>query len=145
MIVARHALLALLAVLAAGCSQEARTPHSGSGGGGSAELGEALVRDYACGVCHTIPGVHGARGTVGPSLDGFAERDFIAGRVPNGTDELVVWLQAPPVLAPGTAMPDMGVTAEEAAHMAAYLQTLDGDRTAWDEGSELWRMWRRAP
>jgi ABC-type amino acid transport substrate-binding protein len=40
---------------------------------------EAVMRYYGCGDCHTIPGVTGARGRVGPTLEKFGERAIIAG------------------------------------------------------------------
>src|SRR5690606_21805350 len=51
---------------------------------GSARRGRTILASgqYGCAACHTIPGVRGARGIVGPSLVGFADRPFIAGRLP---------------------------------------------------------------
>jgi len=47
--------------------------------GGDADRGKALILQFDCGSCHTIPGVRGARGLVGPPLLWFARRTFIAG------------------------------------------------------------------
>lgn len=71
-----------------------------------------------------MPGVGPVAGLVGPSLDGFAGRAYIAGRLPNRPDALVAWLRDPTVVDPLTAMPDTGLSAEEATHLAAYLYTL---------------------
>ena len=38
---------------------------------------------------------------------------------------LVAFLQNPPALLPGTGMPDVGLSAEEARHVAAYLYALE--------------------
>ncbi|RDD64649.1 cytochrome C [Thalassococcus profundi] len=86
---------------------------------------DAMVR-YGCGACHVIPGVAGARGTVGPSLAGFADRAYIAGILTNAPGNLQRWLIDPPLFAPDTAMPDMSVTEADAADMAAYLLSLTG-------------------
>jgi len=48
----------------------------------------------------------------------------IAGRIPNRQDTLTQWIVDPPSLVPGTAMPRLGVSPEEAHHMAAYLGSL---------------------
>ena len=91
----------------------------------SARGPDAMVR-YGCGACHVIPGVAGARGTVGPSLAGFADRAYIAGILTNAPGNLQRWLIDPPLFAPDTAMPDMSVTEADAADMAAYLLSLTG-------------------
>ena len=83
--------------------------------------GHALVRAYGCGACHTIEGVRGARGIVGPPLVGFARRAIIAGTFPNAPRYLLPWLMDPPALAPRTAMPAMGITQDEARDIAAFL------------------------
>ena len=93
--------------------------------GGNAERGKALVAQYQCGACHAIPGVPGARGMVGPTLDRFGRRSYIAGHIPNLPDKLVRWLVNPPAMVPGTPMPALGVSEDEARHMAAYLYTLE--------------------
>ena len=92
--------------------------------GGDVERGETAIRDYGCGACHTVPGVSGADGTVGPPLSSFAERDFIAGARRNTPENLILWIQNPQEIEPGTAMPDVGVTEEDARDIAAYLYTL---------------------
>lgn len=92
---------------------------------GNADTGARLIAEYGCGACHVIPGIPRARGTVGPALDGFRRQAYIAGVLPNRPGDLVGWLQSPPRHAPDTAMPDMGVTEDEARHMAAYLYTLE--------------------
>ncbi|MEM1373340.1 MAG: c-type cytochrome [Pseudomonadota bacterium] len=92
--------------------------------GAVAARGPALMIEYGCGSCHIIPGVSGAKGTVGPSLTRFGERAYIAGILPNGPGTLTNWLIDPPLYAPETAMPDMGVSDEDAEDMAAYLLAL---------------------
>lgn len=119
----RAGLAVLLSAAVAGCvDTDTSEPHRVVGGDPAA--GQAIVKDYACGVCHVIPGVRGARGTVGPPLGDFAGRSYIAGRIPNRPELLTRWLLDPPALAPETAMPDVGLTEAEALDVAAYLYTL---------------------
>jgi cytochrome c2 len=115
-----RAAAALALFLAGGCAEEtiARRVE------GDPETGRALVAAYQCGVCHTIPGVRGARGVVGPPLTGFAARAYIGGRVPNTPENRVRWILDPSALAPETAMPTIGLDALEARDVAAYLETL---------------------
>jgi cytochrome c1 len=88
--------------------------------------GKALIAQKGCGGCHTIPGIEGANATVGPDLTGVASRTTIAGgAVPHtGADDLKRWVLDPPALKPGTQMPKLGLTDEEAARIVAYLETL---------------------
>ena len=50
---------------------------------GNAQHGRELIEGYGCGSCHTIPGVHDAKGLVGPPLIYFSRRTMIAGELPN--------------------------------------------------------------
>lgn len=111
----------VLAVLAAGCAKEEAVPRVT---GGDAGRGLQLVRQYQCGACHAIPGVPGAGGDAGPSLAYTGRLGYLAGGIPNQPANMVRWLQDPPALKPDTAMPSLGVSEEEARHMAAYLYTL---------------------
>lgn len=91
---------------------------------GDAEHGRYLLQQYACVACHEIPGVIGASIPVGPPLDRMALRAFIAGVIENTPANMVRWLQAPKQFVPDGAMPDLGVTEQDAKDMAAYLETL---------------------
>ncbi|MFW6079086.1 MAG: c-type cytochrome [Gemmatimonadota bacterium] len=95
--------------------------------GGDPDEGETLVRVYGCTACHTVAGVGPDPAYVGPPLDDFAERDYIAGRLVNDWRNLVRWLREPDAVEPGTAMPDLGLTETEARDIAAFLYTL-GER-----------------
>jgi len=88
--------------------------------------GLLLVQQKGCVGCHVIPGVPGATGTLGPSLDGVASRPTIAGgAIPNnGPDDLKRWVLDPPALKPGTVMPKLGLSDDEATSIADYLETL---------------------
>jgi cytochrome c len=92
---------------------------------GSVASGHTLIEEHGCGACHSIPGVANAKGEVGPSLTKFASRSYIAGRVPNTTDVLVRWLENPQAVDPQTAMPNLGLSSQEARHIAAYLYSLE--------------------
>ena len=83
--------------------------------------GKSLIASYGCGSCHSIPGVPGADSMAGPPLHCFYERTYIAGRLPNTWDNLMKWIQSPQAVEPGTAMPDLGVSKDEAYNIAAYL------------------------
>ncbi len=103
-----------------GCGQEAR--RSGTVvPGGDPERGATLIRTYGCGSCHTVDGVDGADGLVGPPLTGFGRRTYIAGELPNGAENLQRWIRHPKQVEPGTAMPDLGVSSTDARDLAAFL------------------------
>jgi mono/diheme cytochrome c family protein len=92
--------------------------------GGDAARGRVALQQYACISCHVIPGVVGADFPVGPSLAGIGRRKYLAGVLANSPEHMVRWLRAPQDFAPGTAMPDLGVTERDARDIAAYLETL---------------------
>ena len=115
--------LLLCLVLIAGCERE-EAPARLRVLGGNPELGQVLIAGHGCTACHVIPGVTAFTGTVGPSLDGFARRAYIAGRLPNRPMMLTAWLRDPPAIDPGTAMPALGLGEAEARDIAAYLYTL---------------------
>lgn len=91
--------------------------------GGDASRAPELIRQYGCSSCHTVPGVRSARGLVGPPLTDIQHRAYIAGVLPNTPENLIDWIRMPQAIRPGTAMPNMGVTDEDARHLAAYLYT----------------------
>ena len=87
----------------------------------SVAAGRGLIARYGCGSCHAIPGIRGAGATTTPPLDRFYERSYIAGRLPNTWENLIQWIQNPQQIEPGNAMPNLGVTQDEAHDIAAYL------------------------
>ena len=93
--------------------------------GSDAARGAALMAEVGCGACHRIPGVPDAEGLAAPPLDRMAQRKFIAGMLRNTPSNMVTWLMDPQEVVPGNAMPDAGLSEEEAELMAAYLFTLD--------------------
>lgn len=92
--------------------------------GGNPHAGVKVMESYGCGACHTIPGVHAAYGDIGPPLAALGRRTMIAGEMPNTPDNLVHWLEDPPSIENGTAMPKLGLTDQQARDVAAYLYTL---------------------
>ena len=92
--------------------------------GGNPDRGPTLIRSYGCGTCHTIAGVPGANGLVGPPLAGIAQRSYIAGVLPNAPENMVRWIENPKAVDSLTAMPVLGVSPADARDIAAYLYTL---------------------
>lgn len=99
------------------------------------QQGVQVILQRGCGSCHTIPNIPGASGTIGPNLGPhddippLSQRQMLAtypnGQVPNNSvDDLAKWILDPPSLKPGTAMPKLGLTPDEAAAAAAYLYTI---------------------
>lgn len=116
--------LTALATALAGCrdaqgDQPIRTIY-----GAHPEQGKVAIREYGCGSCHMIPGVREAVGTVGPPLLTFGRRTYIAGEIANTPENLIHWIEVPQSIEPGTAMPNLGVTEDDARNIAAYLYTL---------------------
>jgi cytochrome c2 len=117
----RRVAAALCLALLAACGEDgAGTPATG----GDAATGKRLVTQYQCGACHAIPEVPGAGGDAGPPLEHFGRLSYIANGIPNQPARLTAWLIDPPAMKPGTAMPKLGLTEQEARHMAAFLYTL---------------------
>lgn len=94
--------------------------------GGNARAGRDAIRRYGCNSCHTVSGVPGANGWVGPPLDGIGNRQYIAGELPNTADNLMRWIQHPHQVEAHTVMPEMNVTEQDSRDIAAYLYTLRG-------------------
>jgi len=92
--------------------------------GGNASYGQHLIYSYNCGACHVIPGIAEAKGTVGPTLAAFGNRNYVAGLLVNTPENLSRWIREPQKIDGATAMPDLGVTPEHAADIAEYLYTL---------------------
>jgi cytochrome c len=114
-----------LALLCVGCSGSLFTPARATvQTGGDADRGERVIADRRCGACHDIPGIRGANGVVGPPLQRFALRSYVAGQLPNTPENLVRWVQNPRAVEPKTAMPALGLSESEARDVAAYLYTL---------------------
>jgi cytochrome c1 len=92
--------------------------------GGDPDRGRWAIRQYGCASCHSVPGVLGADGLVGPPLDRIGARTVLAGHLPNTPANMVRWIRHPRQVRPDTAMPDTGLGEPEARDIAAYLYTL---------------------
>ena len=108
-------MLSLTLPLMLGACQTDSGPHAEA---------KALIASQ-CAACHIVPGVRTAVGRTGPTLDGIAKRQLIAGRFPNNRDVLVRWLMHPQAMVPGTAMPEVGLNETQAIAVAKYLETLN--------------------
>jgi cytochrome c2 len=117
------AFAALVLPVLAGCNRDAEERAAQITGGDPAR-GKVALQHYGCGGCHVIPGVPAATGQVGPSLEAIGARTYLAGRLTNSPENLMQWVRHPQQVEPGNAMPDVGVTEEDARHIAAYLYTL---------------------
>jgi cytochrome c2 len=113
--------LLLLPLLLAACGPR---PTAVQTGGDSAAGGQDVYR-LGCGSCHTIPGIVGAHGKVGPSLAGIASQSYVAGQLPNQPRNLERWIQHPHSVHPDSLMPELGVTDTESRDIAAYLYSLN--------------------
>jgi cytochrome c1 len=114
----------LLVIAIIGCNAGKATRAYTVSSIGNAQHGKELIEGYGCGGCHLIPGVHAARGMVGPPLIYFSRRTMIAGELPNTPENLVRWIENPKAVEPHTAMPDLGLSEDQAYDVAAFLYTL---------------------
>lgn len=109
--------------LLAGCDSESQRDAAVMTGG-DLKRGASQIYRYGCGSCHSIPGISGAQGRVGPSLAGLGSRIYVAGSLANQPANLVHWIQDPHSVNEKTVMPNLGVTPHDAADIAAYLYSL---------------------
>ena len=116
--------LALAGLILAACSAQANPQLGHDTLGGNPDQGKVLIHDFGCGACHAIPGIAGANGAVGPPLAGIAERGYIAGKLRTTPENMVTWIMHPQQIVPGNAMPDMGVSEQDAKDITAYLYSL---------------------
>jgi len=112
------------ATLLAGCQGSGASRPSGVATGGYVRSGRDAILSRHCGACHDIPGVVGAHGVIGPPLESFSRRTFVAGLLPNTPPNLVRWLREPQRIDPLSAMPTLGLDEQEAKNVAAYLYSL---------------------
>jgi cytochrome c2/mono/diheme cytochrome c family protein len=109
------------------------------------QQGVQVILQRGCGGCHTIPNIPGATGNIGPNLGPhdqvppLNQRSQIAtypnGVVPNNSvDDLSKWIMNPQALKPGTAMPTLGLSQDEATAAAAFLYSIGPDGTPGTAG-----------
>lgn len=116
-------VILFFAVFLVGCQEGAGDPPP-SRVAGNIERGATLIQHYGCGGCHIVPGISGAEGLVGPPLTMMGRRVFVAGVMRNSPENMMSWLQDPQRIVPGNAMPNMGISREDARDLTAYLDTL---------------------
>jgi putative membrane protein len=128
--VARHRSLVTMSfpvvalpLMLGGCDLAESTPKEATFG--NAARGAELIKQNGCGGCHIIPGIRRADGLVGPPLNHMGKRVYIAGLLRNTPANMIRWLRDPQGVVPGNAMPDMGLSEDQARDIAAYLSTLE--------------------
>lgn len=103
---------------------EAQQSASGQPINARVERGYELVTAGACAGCHTIADTP-AQGVVGPNLTRLGARLTIAaGMLENNEANLIRWLKDPEAVKPGNRMPNLGLSDQDAAAIAAYLLSL---------------------
>jgi cytochrome c len=117
------ALLCAASDAAAGCSARDEALAESITAGNAARGRQAFHR-LGCGSCHEIDGDRTTQGHAGPRLEEFALQSYLPGGLANEPAALVRWIRDPRDVAPGTAMPDLGVAEQDARDLAAYLYTL---------------------
>jgi cytochrome c len=121
-------LVAVVIGTATGACAPGDNPRSQSpalGSGGSPGAGREAMVAVGCGSCHRIPGIPNAEALVGPPLDSWSRRSFIAGTLPNSEPNLIAWIADPQAIRPGSAMPTLELTDQQVLDIVAYLFTLD--------------------
>lgn len=117
-------LAVVVAVAASGCSGNKAAREAAAMTGGDVRRGKTAISKYGCAACHTIPGIDNAVASVGPPLTQVANRHFLGGHLTNTPDNMMRWIRHPQQIDPKNAMPEMGVTEQDARDIAAYLYTL---------------------
>lgn len=89
-----------------------------------AREGQQLFVSKGCIGCHAVQGVNTAN-RVGPDLSHIGSRTTIAaGTLNNNRENMIRWLRYTDTIKPGVAMPNLGLSQEEAGALTAYLETL---------------------
>ncbi len=119
------AVLLLATPLLPGCERPAAlsAPEAAQVAGGDPVRGFVAFRQRGCGACHSLDGMPGAEGLVGPPLDGLVRRTYVAGVLTNTPGNLARWIRDPRGIDSLTAMPNLDVGAQEARDIAAFLYT----------------------
>lgn len=114
-----------LCVVAAACKQPPGPRHVPDPE--AAQRGLTIIERVGCAACHEIPGVSWPQGRTGPSLAHFDDIGPIAGALPNTHENLAAFVRNAPRAKPGSPMPPMPITEQEARDVASYLYGLDDE------------------
>lgn len=91
--------------------------------GGEYAAGEKLFMTKGCLGCHSLQAANAPKGLIGPNLANVGARSYIAaGWLANTDENLERWIREPQAIKKGVLMPNLGVTAEEAKALRAYLR-----------------------
>ena len=123
----KHLLVLVWLMTVIACRDETAT-WSRALTGGDSTRGKIALSTYGCVACHSIPGVPGSNALTAPPLIGISHRSYLAGMLQNPPENLERWIQHPRPVNPRTAMPEQGVTDQDARDIAAYLYTTRGKR-----------------
>lgn len=95
---------------------------------GLAAAGADAFRGFnggTCIACHTVRGVEGAGGQIGPDLTHFASREEFAGAILKMNEQdLTAWLRNPPGLKPGSKMRNYQIPEDTIRALVAFLLSL---------------------
>jgi cytochrome c oxidase subunit II len=87
--------------------------------------GLATFTKRGCQACHSVSAVNAPKGQIGPNLARVGARKYIAAGTLLNTDEhLARWIRDPQSFKEGVAMPNLGVTEDEARQLVAYFRAL---------------------
>ena len=115
---------------AAGPSPDASEPEVGTDPIADRAAGAELFITKGCSGCHSVTGLQGANGRVGPNLTHLYSRSTFAGSIFELNEKnLRKWLRDPPAMKPmapdnGQGMPNLGLSEDEITQLIAYLETL---------------------
>jgi cytochrome c oxidase subunit 2 len=110
--------------------QKPSVPPTGDATVDDAVAGSELFVARGCSGCHTVNGLAGAAGKVGPNLTHLQTRSHFAGAIfPLDEKSLRRWLRDPPGMKPmnpdnGQGMPNLGLSETDITKLIAYLETL---------------------
>jgi len=85
-----------------------------------AKNGELVFKE-SCLSCHAV----NAQGLgMGPNLNGFADREMVAGILPHNEDSMRKWIKDPQSVKPGNKMPQIPLTDTQINDLVKYLKEL---------------------
>lgn len=85
----------------------------------------ARIFETRCAVCHTVRGLPGSHGVLGPNLTHLMTRRTIAaGTLTNNTANLAAWISNAQGIKPGVDMPTENLTGPQLQALLAYMKTL---------------------